>query len=516
MNPRIRIVGVVLLACFVLLFVQLNNIQVRESSALSKNPLAETGKVSSIYLPRGAILSANDEILAYSKKVHGVERRFYPAATAVDFGQLTGYVDTVQDAVDYGIEAEYNSYLSQHETPASSLGQLLTQHEGTDDVVLTVPTSLQEDAASILSGHRGAEIVALDPRDGDILAMYGNPSYDPNALASLDLKEVKQAYKDLSRAYPEPFITTPSAVPHPPGSTFKVIDTTAVLDHDPSLALEDWPYVSEITLPDSSSPFHNYAYETCGGVLSQILAVSCDTAFAQVGLALGAHRVVSEAESFGWCEGSAGVCARGGSRPPLDLPASEVSGASIAPESELAANPPYLAYSAIGQYEDDASALSMALVAAGIADNGKIMAPHLMSKIIGADGNVVVRYKPHVWKHPTSAATAAKVRELMLGVTEDSDGTAAGVFTNLLDEGIQVAAKTGTAEAVNSSSILDCATDDWLIAMAPAGPGQVPKAVVAAEVPTPNGSYACDEATGATVAGPLVDQMLTDVLAAGR
>lgn len=525
MNPRIRWVGIVLLACFGLLFVQLNNIQIRQHSGLSANSLAQVGKRSPIYLPRGSILSSNDKVLAYSKKIHGTLERIYPSATATDFGQITGFFGSTPLLADsYGIEAEYNRYLQQHESPVNSINELLTQHEETDDVVLTVSTTLQADAVSILGENKDAEVVALDPRNGDILAMDGTPNYNPNALSSPadNGKKAVSAFNALAKENPEPFLNVASAYPYQPGSTFKIMDTAAIFAHDPSLASKVWPSETEITLPDTPDKFHNYGYEDCGGPLAEILAESCDTAYAEVGLSLGAQRVVDEAESFGWCQESdkrvRGQCNSGGTPPPLDLPSNEVAGATIAPENLLSANPPYLAYSSIGQLDDAASALSMALVAAGIADNGKIMAPHLMSKIIDSDGNVVDRYTPHVWKTATSSSIAKKVRHLMLGPAESSPypGTAAGVFSNLQAEGIQVAAKTGTAEAVEQSSNGNCATNDWLVAMAPAGKGQIPKAVVAVEVFTPNGVSGCSDATGATVAGPIIDQMLTDVLKAGQ
>lgn len=515
MNPRIRWVGIVLLLCFVLLFLQLNNIQIRQAKALSKNFLAQTNSVNPyIYRDRGAILSADHKILAYSKSEHGEQVRIYPAATATEFGQITGSIDPTVEQPEYGIEDEYNSYLMEHETSVSSVKTLLNQHEATDDVILTIPTTLQADAVNLVDGRAGAQVVALDPQTGAVLAMYGAPSYDPNTIATLNRKAAAKAFDALAQQNPEPFLSLASAVTHAPGSTFKVMDTAAIFDHKPSLATMHWAYHGYIHLPDTDKTFQNFDGEVCGGSLAEILAVSCDTAYAEVGLSLGAQTVVGEAEDFGWCQGLSGVCKGGGHRPPLDLPKADVAGATIASESDLEANPPFLAYSSIGQYEDNASALSMALVAAGIADNGKIMAPHLMSEIIDSDGNVVKRYTPHVWKHATSATTAEKVRQLMLGPTESSpyDGTAAGVFTNLQDQGIQVAAKTGTAEVTAGV----CATNDWMIAMAPAGPGQTPTAAVAVEVPTPSNTIGCNEKTGATVAGPVIDQMLTDVLQAEK
>ncbi len=522
MNPRIRWVGIILLVCFGLLFLQLNNIQVRQASALSNNPLVHSGQTPSYYLARGTILSADDKILAYSRKTAQGWQRVYPQATARNFGQITGFMPTAfATPPAYGVEAEYYNYLSQHQSPVTSLRSLLTQHTETDNVILTIPSQLQADAAALINGKKGAEVVALDPRNGNVLAMYGWPSYNPNPVSSLNAKVANRAWKALNSRYPDPYVNLATDLGYAPGSTFKVMDTASIFQNKPSLANINWPFESSTKLPDTPAIFHNYASERCGGPLPEILAVSCDTAYAQIGLRLGADNVVHEAESFGWCQESAkripGICASGGTPPPIDLPKNEVVGATMAPIPMLQTNPPFLAYSSIGQFDDSASALSMALVAAGIADNGKIMAPHVMKKIIDSDGNVVRQYRPHLWKQATTAAIAQRVRKLMIGPTQGSPwpGTAAGVFTNLQSRGIEVGAKTGTAEAVISSTTSNCATYDWMIAMAPINNGQVPKAVVAVVVPTPNGANACAEATGASVAGPVIDQMLTDVLQAG-
>ena len=153
--------------------------------------------------------------------------------------------------------------------------------------------------------------------------------------------------------------------------------------------------------------------------------------------------------------------------------------------------------SAIGQENVTATALQMALVAAGIADNGVIMSPHLLDKIIDDQGNLVETYHPHAWRRATSVQTAKAVRQLMLGVTENLDGTAYGVFPSYLFP--PVAAKTGTAQI----DARGCGTYNWLIATAPAGPGQTPTVAVAAIVPIPPGA-SCVDSTGAQVAGPVV------------
>jgi peptidoglycan glycosyltransferase len=161
--------------------------------------------------------------------------------------------------------------------------------------------------------------------------------------------------------------------------------------------------------------------------------------------------------------------------------------------------------SAIGQENVTATTLQMALVASAIADNGIVMAPHLLHAIVDDTGNVVETYQPHPWRRATSATTAQAVRNLMLGVTEDSDGTAYGVFPSY--EFPPVAAKTGTAQ-INASG---CGTYNWLIATAPAGPGQTPTVAVAAIVPIPPGN-ACHNVTGAQIAGPVVAAVMHKAL----
>ena len=84
--------------------------------------------------------------------------------------------------------------------------------------------------------------------------------------------------------------------------------------------------------------------------------------------------------------------------------------------------------SAIGQENVTATTLQMALVAAGIADNGVIMAPHLLTRSSTTRATSWRPTSPHPWRRATSAKTAQTVRKLMLGVTENPDGTAYGLF----------------------------------------------------------------------------------------
>jgi len=159
---------------------------------------------------------------------------------------------------------------------------------------------------------------------------------------------------------------------------------------------------------------------------------------------------------------------------------------------------PGLMKSAIGQENVTASALQMALVAGTVANGGIEMVPHLMEQIRDSQGDLVETYQPKVWQTPISPQTAATLTTFMKGVV--TSGTAQGVFPASWD----VAAKTGTAQT-GSFGPNPQYTDDWLIAFAPVGNTKVAIAVV---LPKQPGS-----ATGATYSGPIVRQILGDVLA---
>lgn len=497
MNRRIRWLGVVLVVCFGLLFLQLNNFQLRQASRLAQNPNNPQNPVNPYSLPRGDILSSDGTVLAYSKPTsdgYG-EKRIYPAATATLFAGLTGYAAVATESA-YGIESQYDSYLTQHDSAVTTLGQLLTQHTVTDDVTLTVSVALQKVAEQALAGRTGA-VVAIDPQTGAILAMYGNPTYDPNAFAAHSYSSVISNYDKIvnspsANSIGSALINRATGWTYAPGSAFKVVTTSAIFDHKASIANINWPVVPRISLPQTTLTLQNYLAEPCGGDLGLVLARSCDTAYGQIGMDLGPAPLYQEATAFGF-----------DSRPPLDLPSGEVAPSNFPSEQQLIGNSPSQAYSAIGQQNVSATVLQMALVVSAIADNGVIMTPHLVSHIIDNQGNLVSTYVPHPWLQATSAATAAKVRSLMLGVTQNPLGTAYNIFPSNL----QVAAKTGTAQIQANG----CGTYNWLVATAPAGAGQTSTVAVAAVVPVPSGP-GCTNVTGAQIAGPVVSTVLQAAL----
>ena len=495
MDKRIKLIALGLVFCFLLLFLQLNNIQIIQEKSLRYKSANVYDDITQnvLDLPRGEILTSDGTVIAESKPSHDAYgyQRIYPKGSL--FADITGYFDVVDGSIQYGVESVYNNYLETHVTAGGSPGKLISQQTGTDSIVLTINAKLQKIAEQALGGRVGA-VVAIDPVNGDILALYANPTYNPNVLASHNASFVQEEAKkleDLSDPAASPLIDGATQLTYPPGSTFKIVTTSTIYDYDPHLAAISYPFLPQLSLPDSNVPLHNFDNEVCGGSLALALAVSCDTTYSQIGLDLGGNLMYKQAKRFGFDQ-----------VPPIDLPGATPS---VFP-SPSTISPPFLAYSAIGQGNVRESALQDAMVIAAVANGGKLMTPHVLGRVIGPDGQIVYTYHPHMWLRATTPATAAAVRELMLGVTENPAGTAA---TQTWPTGVQVAAKTGTAQNGTNACI-----DDWLVATAPAGNKEVPKVAVAAVVSGASAGVVCD-GTGAAVAGPVVSTVLTAALKEG-
>jgi peptidoglycan glycosyltransferase len=472
--------GLVLLVCFGLLFLQLNHLQVLQSHALATAP--GNPRVSNARLDeaRGDIVSRGGVVLAESVRTKGGPlpyRREYP--TGPLFAGITGF-----DSIIYGLtglEATENTVLTPHAAPIRSLSDLFRQRTTTDTVILTVSDRLQALAAKLLGTEHGA-VVALDPTTGAILAMYGSPSYNPNLLASPNVAVERKAWKTYLAEPDQPLLDRAYRQRYPPGSTFKIVTASAVYDHDPALAHTTFPDLAALPLPGTTHLLHNYGGEVCGGELPVLFKVSCDTGFGKIGLDLGATNLATEARAFGF-----------DAVPPIDLPDPAVS--YFPPASSFANQQPELAFSAIGQGNVSASALQMAMVAGAIADRGVMMRPYVVAQVRDDQGDVISTTPVRVWRRATSAATAAKVTQLMIGVTHG------GTASNVAIPGVEVAAKTGTAQVGNSLSSPD---DDWLVAFAPATHPKVAVAVVVTNQPPGT--------TGSSTAGPICRAMLEAIL----
>ncbi len=497
MEKRIRRLGVFMLLCFIALFIQLNNIQVLKANSLANSPNNPHVLAVQRSQPRGDILSADGVTLATSVKAsNGTYQRRYNQYTAVPFSQIVGFDSPIYGHTT-GVEGEYNSFLQSHTRPAKTLRDLLVNRTTTGNVTLTINTQLQNQVAAAVdatdptsSPAQAGGAVVINVKTGAIEAMYSNPTFDPRGLVSPSAAVEHLTWASLNpNSAQSPLVSRTFQYGFLPGSTFKTVTSAAVYDHQPALARVDYPQATCIPLPQSNIPLCNYGHsgpsgpESCGGVLQVTLPQSCDTAFAQLGMALGATSLNTEAQAFGFNQ-----------RIPLDLPG--VNASNFPTVAQLANNAPSQAYSAFGQQDVTATALQMALVADGIGNQGVIMTPHVMAQIRDSQGNLIESYTPKPWLTATNPVTASAVTALMQAVV--TQGTAAQVG---FPAAWNVAAKTGTAETGPNATL----TNDWMIAFAPANN---PKVAVAVVVPNQPGND-----TGASVSGPPMKTILGDALA---
>jgi peptidoglycan glycosyltransferase len=405
-----------------------------------------------------------------------------------------GYVSSLYGTA--GLEYQYDSDLVPHMQPAQTFSQVLglTPRRTTiDNLTITIDPKLQLEAKTALGqiagANKDAAVLAINPATGAVLADYSTPTFDPSPLASSDTQTQRLAwYADYQHKDAEGFYAgVPLATAEPlfPGSTFKVVTTTAVYNLAPQLSSFDFPEAAKTKLPNSDKSLSNDGGALCGGTIEQMLPQSCDPGYGLLGIALGAPVLSKQATLFGY-----------NATPPIDLPKSWVATPNFPSVSSV--SPPdqaYLAYSAIGQFDVTATALSNALVAAGIANNGVVMEPYLVQQVTNSDGSIVSSHHPTPWMTAATPEAAAKVNSLMQLVVKQ--GTAAQVgFPGSID----AAVKTGTAQTGNPSAN----TDDWMIGFAPAND---PKIAVAVVVP-----YQNFVDTGAGVAGPIMKDMLVSAL----
>lgn len=511
MGRRIGWLGIFITLCFLALFIQLNNVQVVNAKAESSNPHNPRIVFQKYAQPKGLIEASNglllaDSVPSHSKSIYKYIRQ-YPQGSL--YSQVVGFDSLIYGSA--GVEASYASYLKTHNAPVKTIRDLLSTHTITDTVRLTIVPKLQQEARTALAGRVGG-VVALDPQTGAVLAMYSNPSFNPNPLAALNTKAEAAAWKSYTSPDPSqnnftPLLPITYEDTFPPGSTFKIVTTSAIYQHKPSLATKSFPRLgclppalgpygqpNKLNLPDTTQALCNYgdsfpnaqtAAGTCGGTITAMLPPSCDTGYALIGLSLGPQNLYSEAHAYGFDQ-----------QPPIDLPHSYLQISKFPTATQLQQNVPFQAYSAIGQGNVAATPLQMALVAATIANKGVEMTPHVMADIHDSQGNLVAKYKPKPWLNPVSASAASSINNLMTHVVSDSNGTAYGIF-NPADH---VAAKTGTSQIGLSNTN----TTDWMIAFAPASAPKVAIAVVMPNQPL--------SATGAAVAGPVVRAMIKAVL----
>ncbi len=482
MNRELKRVSIVVLLMFFALFGSTTVIQAFQADALQLDARNTRALYDSYDTERGPIL-AGTTVIAQSVPTGDqfVFQREYPQGAL--YAPVTGFFNPTQGSA--GIEQYMNDYLS-----GTSNSQFL---DGLNRIVagqtprgaaveVTIDPVVQQAAFDALGTRTGA-VVAIEPSTGRILAMVTTPTYDPNVLASHDSQSVIAAYEALETDPLDPLINrATSGDMNPPGSTFKVVVAAAAIASGNYTPESTFPNPPSLQLPNSSAVVYNWTRTTCGPgetvTLAEAIRQSCNIPLAELGMELGEDALREQAEKFGFNTEMALPTPTGVSVYPSDLDDAQTG------------------LTAFGQYEVRATPLQMALVSAGIANKGTVMAPTLVDSVIGRNLEVLKSFEPQVMNEALTEEQCVPLTEMLV------DGVSVGQSNGARIEGVDVAGKTGTAQNGEDEPY-----SLWFTGFAPADNPEVAVAVV-----VENDGDLGRHSSGNIVAAPIAKKVIEAVL----
>ncbi|GGO86123.1 peptidoglycan D,D-transpeptidase FtsI family protein [Wenjunlia tyrosinilytica] len=350
-------------------------------------------------------------------------------------------------------------------------------------VVTTIDPKAQKAAFEGLGDKKGA-VVALDPETGAILALASTPSYDPSSIAGNSKTDGKNWSALQKENNPDdPMLNRALRQTYPPGSTFKVVTAAAALENGLYTDIDEktkspLPY----RLPQSTTELKNEGNIPCKNASMKVaLQYSCNTVFGKISENLTNEKMKKQAERFGFND-------------KVFIPVR--AEASVYPKD----NPPQNAMAGIGQASNRATPLQMAMVAAAVANNGKLMKPYLVQELRAPNLNVIAQTTPEQMSRPVSPENAQKLQQMMVNVVERGTGTNGRI------PGVEVGGKTGTAQHGVANSGKPYA---WFISYAKTDKGS--PVAVAVVVEDSSGTVRNDVA-GGRLAAPIARDVMRAVL----
>ncbi len=392
---------------------------------------------------RGSIYASGGERLAYSKIDEDVQKRYYPFLNL--YSHVIGY-----STKTYGkslIEKAYNTQLL-GEDSISSVFNIKSKLSGDmplgNDLYLTIDHDVQTVASQMMDKYNGA-MVAINPKTGAVIAMVSKPDFNPNQTS------LTENWAKLSTDENSTFFTRASMGLYPPGSTFKTITSAAIIDN----MMEDVEIEDEGIIEIGTKEISNTkdkAYGTIG--IEDAFKVSSNVFFASVGTRLGDDKLRSTAEAFALNK-----------KLNFELPYSKsrFQSGHISDED--------MATTSIGQGKTLVSPLHLAMITGAIANDGKMMRPYIVEKVVSPSGVTIDSAYQNTLSQAISPITARKIQEMMLEVVETGTGTNAKI------SGIKVAGKTGTAENERTEEEPD-KTHALFVAFAPYDDPEIAVAVI--------------------------------------
>ncbi|MEW2166000.1 penicillin-binding transpeptidase domain-containing protein [Streptomyces sp. NPDC007084] len=421
MNKTIRRAAVFTLLLVLSLLVRATWVQFYDGKALADDKDNRRNAIALYANPLGNIIVAGDAITGSAQTKGGDLKYKRTYKDGGLYAAVTGYSSQVYGATQ--LEGIYRDLLDGSDLQLKNpLDSLTNKRADPGDVVTTIDPAVQKAGFEALGDKKGAA-VAIDPKTGRILGVVSTPSYDPTSISAGD----KGVWERLTKDPDKPMVNRALRQPLPPGSTFKLVVASAALEsglYGDVDARTDSP--DPYTLPNTHTVLRNENTSApCENASIRVaLRYSCNNVFAKMAVDLGQDKVKAMAEKFGFNDTKQDVPVRAyPSVYPSDMDKSST------------------ALTGIGQFDVTATPLQMAMVSAAIANDGKLVSPHMVSQTSDADGNVLKDYDDDTQSERiVSSDTARQLRSAMRTVVEEGTGT------NALIPGVTVGGKTGTAQ----------------------------------------------------------------------
>lgn len=428
-------------------------------------------------------------------------RRYY---TLGEFASHILGITNDQNNGVFGIEQYYDRYLKGEpgriisSTDASGRtlnGGIRSYYEGSEglDIVLTVDEVIQhyvEDALKQVYVDTNADrvmAIAMNPKTGAVLAMADYPDFNLNDPRTPLDEEEQQELEEMTDAekvqywngtmWRNPLVNDI----YEPGSPFKLLTTSMALEENKTSVSDS--FFCGGTVYVSGQPLNCWrSYAPHGGeTLSEGVANSCNPVFITLARRLGLSRFYSYLERYGM-----------DSRTGIDLPG-EAYGLL---QDQNKIGQVELATMSYGQ-GIAVTPIQMLTALASLGNEGKMMKPYVVQKMIDSKGNTVNEVQPHVIRQVVSKETSREICTMMEGVVRNGTGSAAYI------PGYRIGGKTGTAQKVEDGKYTEY-TDSSFFAMAPMDD---PQFAVLFIVDSPKGVH-----TGGKTAGPGVHMIMSNCL----
>lgn len=480
MNRSIRRLGLALGVLVLALMVNINVQQVFLASETRNRPGNQRTVLEEYDRERGPILVGNDPV-ARSIPTDDQYKYLRKYSQGPLYAPATGFYSALYGAT--GIERAENDVLAGTSDLfiVDRMQQLISGREAKGGAVTLTLNAAAQAAAYNGLGSRVGSVTAIDPSTGEILALATSPSYNPNSLATHDLQANQRAYEKLNADPNKPLLNRPLVSDPPPGSVFKLVTTAAALESGQYTASSILPGPAAYKLPGTNTSLRTWQGAPCGPggktTLANALAVSCNSAYAYLGVQLGQDALKAQAEKFGFNRSFTVPMRAAKSQYPDGL------------------DPAQTAMSAIGQFDVTATTLQMAMVGAAIGNQGVTMNPYLVKEIRGTELQILQRAAPSEFATALSPENARAEMGMMVGVVENGTGSNARI------SGVQVGGKTGTAETGEGRPAVA-----WFVAVAPA---DAPRVAVAVSIENAGGQA---EVSGNGLAAPIARDVIQAIL----